>query len=259
MSELDKAINDAARERVMEKVRKLLALARDSGASENEAATAARQAATMMNKYQIDAGDILIAKMDEDIEFARELAEANPRKRRHPFTEVSTWCGVIAMGVADLFDCVVDIVGLRDGGVKLRFSGHVTDVPVAVWTYQMLTETVYRLSTASPEASVSRAAKTAFRMGAAIRLQNRLDSMKDEQDRTNEECKSTGTSLVVIDKKKAAVKERFGESKRKKTRVKTLEDEAFSAGKAAGDKIPINRALTGGDEHKKLGEQKRLN
>ncbi len=235
--------NDKAK--VLEKIRKLLALAKDSGAAENEAATAARQAASLMNKYQIESADVMIKSLDDPTQFTRDIAAPSPRKRAKPFEEVVDYVGVIAMGVAVLHDCIVDIVRIREGGVALRFSGHALDVPVAIWTQEMLTDTVYRLSQNDPRAALNR---NMYRKGASNRLQARLYEMKNSQNQENQST-GTGTSLVVIEKKKAAVSDMFGEQKQRQTTAltdKKLSVEqmaAYLAGEVAGSKIQINAAL----------------
>ena len=48
-------------DRIADKVRKLLALASDPGAAPNEAETAARQAASLMAKHQLDEADLQLS------------------------------------------------------------------------------------------------------------------------------------------------------------------------------------------------------
>lgn len=262
MKDFNEQVNDAAREKVLDKIRKLLKLAHNSGATENEAATAARQAASLMRKYQIDQAEAMLERINDDMEFAQELAMSNPRSRKKAFTTVTPWVGFLCIAVGELFDCKVDIVSIRehDGqrGVRVRFSGHVTDVKVAAWTHEMLCNTVHRLSKSDPTARLSQRSGTAYRMGAGIRLQERLYEMKAAQDKEVEG--STGTALVLFQKKKDQVVKRFGEtkSKQREINIQGIENLAYAAGQEAADKIDINRPLTGPSDTKQIGEQRRL-
>lgn len=260
MDDFSKDVNRLARDAALEKVRKLLALARDGGATENEAETAARQAAAIMRKYQIDAAETLMREMDDDVAFSRELAAANPDARGgHRFEHVASWVGYVAVGVADLFDCVVDIVQTRDGA-KVRYSGLESDAKVASWTHDYLCATIFRLSRTSEYRS-SRSAATAFRVGAGSRVQARLFAMRAERDRQDAALRANGsscTALTVIDRKRAIVGERFGAQRTQKARVRTHEHDAYDAGKRAGDGIQINRPIGGGGDAPRVGERRAI-
>ena len=81
-----------------DKIRKLLALAADPGASPQEAETASRQAAALMAKHDIDLADL----EEEALRAEFDLTEAQAmgcRPGKTNAVEVPPWIGIIAYGV----------------------------------------------------------------------------------------------------------------------------------------------------------------
>lgn len=266
--DVNRLAREQARERALEKVKKLLRVARDGAASENEAETAARQAEAIMRKHQIDDAETLLREVDDDVAFSRELARANPDARGgHPFQNVPDWVSFVAVGVGELHGCKVDIVALdwEDGpaDLKIRYSGYALDAKVASWTHDMLCAAVHRLSKAY--APLGRRAATAFRTGAGVTLQERLREMKLERDRQEDASRGrtdarSKTALALFDRKKERVAEMFGQTKVEKEEIdlKGVEAQAYCAGQAAGASIGIHAALPGGARPAELGETKLL-
>ena len=87
-------------DRIADKVRKLLALASDPGAAPNEAETAARQAAALMAKHQLEEADLQLKGAAGKLIF--DLMEGYGRGTRpgkRNAKEVPTWIAIIAYGV----------------------------------------------------------------------------------------------------------------------------------------------------------------
>ena len=203
MDDLSKDASRLARERALEKVRKLLRLARDGAASEQEAETAARQAEAIMRQHQIQEAETLLVQVEDDLAFSRELAAANPDHRGgHRFEKVPSWVGFVAVGVGALFTCKVDVVR-TNAGLKLRYSGHELDARVAAWTHDALCAAVHRLS--KERAWPTRREATAFRHGCGARLQKRLRALRAERDRQDRRPGAPGTALALFDRKAVRV------------------------------------------------------
>lgn len=80
-------------ENIIDKIRKLLALARDKGASEHEAAAAMTKASDLLMRYNIDAGAI-----DQEEERVKVM-------RGNRTAPLDKWEGILAQAVAHLYDC----------------------------------------------------------------------------------------------------------------------------------------------------------
>jgi hypothetical protein len=243
------------RERGIEKIRKLLAVARDGGASENEAATAARQAEKMMRALQIDASELVLKDMENDEAFERELAAASPdvRPRQIP-TKVPAWVGIIAVGVARMTTTKVDVVR-TPAGVMVRFSGYAMDTAFARWTFDYLIGSVYERSRKS-FAGRGRGVASSFRLGAAQVLQTRLKAIADERDAEMRAgaTPSDRTAMVVWGTKEKRVEEMFGEQKVESKRVNPVDAAAYAAGREAGAGMSIhtNRPIGSAPERRRI-------
>ena len=240
---MDTQMNEA-RTLAMSKIRKLLALAGNEAANEQEAATAARQAESLMRKHQVDSAEVTLEEITRDDAFDRDLADVSFEGIPNYISKaVPTWVGFIALGVGRLHTCKVDIANTAQG-VKVRFSGYAPDVLVAKWTYQMLCETVYRLSKTQGK-GMGMAFNKSFRMGAASKLQSMLMDMFRAREQENKEQSATSMALVVLGNKVARVEEMFGAQKTKSTPMSVGSRSGYEAGKTAASKISIANNAVG--------------
>lgn len=245
MKELDKL----ARERAMDKIRKLLAMA-EGKANEHESANAASQAEKLMRHYQIEAGEVTLKEIEQDESFERSFEGVSfEGLKGHKPKQAPTWVGVIAISCGEAFTCKVDLVGTPEG-LMVRFSGYQMDVMLCKWVYRFLCETVYRISKEQMKGMGMSAAKS-FRAGAAGVLQNRLYAMKLERDRELR-GDSTGTGLVIYDRKEERVEEMYGATQKKPTHTSIGDHNAFHAGRSAAERIniPTNRPIGQSDQRK---------
>ena len=256
MSGLNSDLNKLAREKAVDKIRKLLAMANDGRGNEQEAETAARQAEKMMRAYQIDAAECIMKELETADAFDRgvEAAYFGPVDPRHVPAGTSGWVGVIAFGVAQAFTCKVDTV-MTPQGVKVRFSGFAMDVQLARWVYAYLCQTVYRLSVQNYKGMGATPAK-AFRSGAAGTLQRRLFEIRDARNKENREATS-GTALVLYDRKAQRVEEMYGPQKTKQSKATVRDQAAYMHGREEAAKINIstNRPLDAPVQHQRLGSR----
>ena len=91
-------MTEKASTRVLERIRKMLALAENSGATPAEAATAAGMAAKTMAKYNLDHADVMLEQLeDDDI-----VATDSSRQQAMP-----QWMNSLCVPTAHLHDCEV--------------------------------------------------------------------------------------------------------------------------------------------------------
>lgn len=206
---------------VIEKVKKLLALANDAGASPNEAASAARQAQALMRKWQLEDSDVIFKELKNKANVKMVWVRATTRKnapRKNDDTPL--WAQVFAASVATYFDCDANMrkVQLKQGWCSvLCFYGYDADVQVCAWTYEYLLDCVRRLAReyeemadaleAAGKAKSNREALDSFRFGAATEINRKLAQLIYEKRRA-EQGNPVGTALVVS--KRTAIEEAFG-------------------------------------------------
>lgn len=234
-------------EKIKAKIAKLLALATDGGASENEAETALRHAEALMRKHAIDAATIHQSSKKETFKWLK--AWVTPYKTGTA-SVIPKWMGVVAYGVGVLTDTTCVAVMRESKGACLEVRGEETDVIYATYLINFLKETIHRVA---GQYRGSRRDRSDFRFGMAARLQQRMKNLKAEQrEALNEAQVGSGTALMVVDHKLAERDRIFGKIKTKKEMRRTSED-AYEAGKRAGDRVGLGRPVEGGAGAKRLG------
>lgn len=214
---------------VLDKIQKLLKVAAEgSGASVNEAETAARQAAALMRKWNIDSAEIQLKNIDQGLgeEIVAEFAYS-PRHR------IQRWEGQISVAVAKLFDCQVDLYTKPSGDSEvIRFMGYETDVVVSTWMLTYLIRTVESL------AKKFMGDKKSFTQGATAALCKRLREMREARD-AEFKGTTTGTALVVVNRKAEEIAKVYGAPRYSSSRSHVRDGAAYYEGHKAGSSINL--------------------
>jgi hypothetical protein len=224
-------------EKIIERIKKLMAMAEDAS-SPHEAAIAAKRARSLMDKHQIDKSDLT------------EKPEFGTKTTSWSYAFTPKWMQSLAVAVAEYNDCQVgfktDHSIQREKRYKfMEFKGFEVDAILAEYTYQYVCDTITRLCKSYMVAEGydrynARVGDT-FKWNAAIQVIRMLNESKKER----ETMTSSGTDLMVV--KSQLVAEHFGEAKYGKSSKKQHDDwEAYRAGKAgaeAGRNIRINDAI----------------
>lgn len=199
--------------KILERLRKLLSMAAD-GSSPQEAAIAAKQARTLMDKHQLSKSDLV-----ESDEFG--IVSVGAARR---FTPV--WEQGIAILVAQYNDCVVSLENINSFRV-LTFKGLEADVVAAKLMFTYLTDNGKRLCKNYMAGHYNARTGTQFK-GAYVRaLNEKFKELIVERTKL-----TTNTALMVV--KKDLVKSKFGETKTAFHRTKEYYDEKARAAVAAG-------------------------
>lgn len=119
MSTMDK-------QKVLDKVTKLMALANSPGANTNEAATALRQARTLMSKYNIETEEVRACQVEE--------ASVPTQTRRSP----SDWQHSLAATCAAAFDCSHLSYYHPERGYCFKFLGKGIGPDLSAYAYSSL-------------------------------------------------------------------------------------------------------------------------
>jgi Protein of unknown function (DUF2786) len=246
---MDNAQNER-RARMLDKVRKLLAMARDGRGNSNEEEIAMRQANKLMAEYGIAEAECDIEQMDTGaMEFGEATAGMDglaPTPGR-VFKSYATWVGMISVGVARFTDSVATRK-VTGSGQMLAFRGERQDVLLARWLLGVLVQSARREQIAS--GWTSRADSNAFLTSAASALQKRLNHLASERRKMYEDAQRTSNSraLVVVDRKHTEIVKRFGEQRTSKRRMSSRGASGASiAGCEAGTRIniPEGRPIAG--------------
>lgn len=224
------------------KVRKLMKLAKDGAATAQEVETALRQAESLIQKHQIKLSE-LMSESDAPQNFNwgdKFVPYGRYGKTTWEASIVPTWFSVLAMGVAVFTDRTAKIHRRAVLGIGVGFYGEEQDVEFAVWLLEYLRDQVFYQARA--EKGLGRADKELFRRGMVGRLQKRMYDLRANRE---EQLKTTGTCLVMVNNKIAQRNEKFGDNVGRKTTMANRQSSAFGAGVVAGNNVQFNRPIGG--------------
>lgn len=212
-----------------DKIRKLLALAADPSAAPQEAETAARQAAALMAKHDIDLADLEEAELRQQFDLTTgEACGHRPGKRNAK--EVPPWIGIIAWGIK----CYTRTRVARGAGV-VYFRGPREDVELAQWLQGILVEAAYKGSQGQPDPN-------AFRNGFASAIQGRLKKMVKEREQVESSEPNQFALVKVQDARQRAMDEAYGPEARGRSSGVKSSAAGYSAGLSAA--IPSGRPVS---------------
>ena len=214
-------------DRVIEKVKKLLALASDPSAAPNEAETAGRMAASLMAKYNLDLATLTDQELEAEWDMT-ELSMPGCRPGKRDPREVPAWIGIMAFGIK----LYTRTRCTKHGGYVI-YRGPRQDCELAQWMLKALIDLAYKQSKASND-------PTGFRNGFATAIQRRLKDMAADRDLADQEAGST--ALVVVDKLRAKMDELYGSEDGSRKSHTRSSNEGYDAGKQAH--IPTARPVS---------------
>ncbi len=206
-------------EKVIKKIKKMLAMAADVS-SPNEAATAAKMARALMDKYQVSELDIDTVNHSDFGQYTQ-----NKRYKRRPY-----WQQTLAVYVAQFNDCIARI---SDG--HLEFVGFIMDAEIAGRMFEYLLTSAAALSKNIRGCSE----RHCYFKGFSDQLCQRLKQLS----RTRIESESDSNALVL--KKIQAVNNHFGEARYRKVKTpsRTFSDsekKAYLSGVTHGRSVAIH-------------------
>lgn len=232
---------NARRQKMLEKVRKLLNMARDGRGNANEEEIAMRQANKLMAEYGIAEAECDMSAIEAGEMVFGEAQAAPDGRAPEPgkvYRTCPTWTGVIAVGIARFTDSVVTRRRTIQGEVHV-FQGEKEDVLLARWLFGVLVDSVQREQKAS--GWTKRGEANDFRISAASVLQRRLRSLADERRAMFQQAQvaSSSRALMVVDRKALEIASRFGKQHTRSTSRGYRSSGAAMAGGEAGRRINI--------------------
>lgn len=234
--------------KLLDRVRKLLAIANDTRANPNEAAAAAAQAENIMRKFNIDNADVLLKRVQSgEEEFDTTNVSAFMKRdvdNGHVQKRTPKWAGWLGVRVAKLNNCEVRYAWESARGSVVQFCGYKNDAQVAGWMFDYLLgcmiNDVRSWQKAAPR---GKAESNSYREGFILAVCDKLRATERERDAEMANT-SAGTALVVA--KSQAVAAHFGGFKYGKgSNVNAKDSRAFAAGQAAGARVDVGRRAVG--------------
>jgi hypothetical protein len=249
-----------ARTKILQRVLNLRARAEDAGSSEAEMNTALIMCQKLMESYNIEEAELAIAEASGEIklEVITKKIEASVlkgKKQKHKILLCLT-------GVEKFTEtrCVFD-----SWSGAITFTGHRPDVELADFLTSIIKDALDRefMSYRKANAAIGYGAKTAFQTAMAYRVSQRLQTMAKERTEEREANKrkaeqlqienaatASSTALVVSEIAEQKAKEVAAEFKKAHPRVRTVNtytrtnnNTAYGAGRSAGDRVNLGRAI----------------
>lgn len=266
--------------KIIDRVRKLLALAEGAG-SEHEAAAAAGRATALIAEYQLTEAELRVDDATLPPEPIEKRARLEPDAPLHGRKRVA-WKETIALAVAKDLGVRMfwDYAGKSNANGRWRNTADVKgfgrESAIQTWRYtcQYLWREIERLSdTTKPENDwqTVRAYRNAFRVGCAQRISERIwleakqrkatpvtAYVHDEPDGTHYESEAapeptsdrTAKALAIIERDQAEVDAEYKEySKNWKGHASSIGSTSsrsgYDAGREAGDRVRLGRGGKG--------------
>lgn len=219
-------------DKIIERIKILLAMASDVG-SPNEAAIAAKRARKLMDEHQISLNDLM-----EKSAFATR--STGPARR---FT--AKWEQSLAIAIANYNDCIATYIS-TSGKFQIGFKGYDADVSMCEFIFAYLVETGKMLCSMhmprQPGKSYNARLGTVFKENYTAEIVARLNELAEER---RQEFISTGKELMIV--KIEHVIAEFGEGSYKKYRKAAPTDmDAMAAaqlGAKFGKDVPLHVAI----------------
>lgn len=236
--------NGNGRERMIDKIRKLLALA--SSPNENEAAAANEKAQALLLEYNLSMSDV---ETTED-----EVGDEPVTADVNGVTSAEPWRRPLANAIAQMYFCKY-VYWTQNGKDTHTFIGTKVNAEVTKLMFDYLHETVNRLArkgalTVPPnERSPYR---VSFRAAATrrlcVRIHDRIQEAKQGGTIKTEGGNTLPALLSMFEKANAAtnafVQEKYGKNLKTKTStLRNLHSKGASEGHAAGGSIGLERQV----------------
>ncbi len=226
------------RERIIERVRKLLALSNSS--NEHEAALAAAHAQRLLAEH-----NLAMSELDLQDEGAGEV-ELKVAKT------VPKWLSSLFATVANAFDCFPIVTTTSDCS-RLRFIGVGEDPAVASCTVQSLLQALRRLASLSQRSYEARNGRLAASDRQRIRSSYLLGGVHGvRQALAVQKVQTPTTSTALVPVKDALIRqyreENFGQLRTRRSRSSTVYADAFQQGTLDGAQLQLKPAT----EHTEL-------
>jgi hypothetical protein len=249
-------MTDTERNKIIEKIKKLLTLAKDKGATEHEAALATVRAQEFLEKYNLDMIDV---EVEEIITMPFEIG----------LNKSPLWLGMLIRGIMEEFGCQAFVTKKGRHTEQYMIFGTKVDIEVARYVLEYLRGVVMRMQREyasaknfTPELQLEFEtlkgwqyhAKQSYRLGLVETLLTKIHGMRgkrhEEEQKGKQEQTSasglTGTEIMRIKQDKIAQKQQ-NEGWKTKESIKGkgvgIRGEDYTKGRVDGEKVQVRRGI----------------
>lgn len=236
---------------IIEKIRKLLALA--TSANEHEAAAAAAKAADLLDQYNLDMADL------------QEKPEAIGEHNLPAADMIPLWIANLATVTAEHFNCKCLISKRRPQGSWktvqiIKFIGTPTDTAILEYVFTYLQRTIKNIAerTPTPPGMNTRRFRESFKIGAVMGLQEKLRDIRRASagapaQQATVKFTTTGAELVTVKRDALAmfIRDKYPRIKNSSNGYRPSAT-GYHAGAAAGRNININAGINQGNGTRRI-------
>jgi hypothetical protein len=220
-------------QRIIERIRKMLALANDLAASEQERETALRMAYKLLAQHNLQVSDVEV--------------KAEPRVDNVNVCFGMPWVRRLSNEVAKLFFCKYYFgAKVNTTQIKHHFVGRESNAITAAVMADWITKAILKECRTHYKWNLC-AESRAFATGAVDRLCERISEMRKEAENQN---RGDGKSLVLADVYRTELeantdflKSQGVSLRNARTRTKDVDASAYGHGRAFGGTINLNRQV----------------
>jgi len=215
------------KEKVIDKVKKLLALSKSS--NEHEASLALENANKLLMKHNLEMSDI------SDVEKSAIIEEAVMSAGR-----IMKWKTVLLASVMRLNNCEIITHSIRGGEKKVISIGKKQNIEVSLSMYDYLCRTMERkLNRENPYN------KQSFRIGFAITINKKIQEIIAERNRKKDDFATACTALVVQEKAevKKFMMDKYRNLRTERSNISCSDASSYSAGVRAGQATSLNSQI----------------
>lgn len=243
-------------ERVIDRVRKMLALADDKGATDGERDNALRMAHATIAKYNLD-----MAAIEKAAAKGKTSASSEPREFYRSVFFGRPWARVVAAACADLFFCEYLYVPATNGkNTAHLFIGRESNALTAAEMAKWLVDSIMREGKRYQRAQdAGNATYRSFALGAAARIHARVTEIRATAEASSEALASAagapGTAIVLRSvyeteqaANKALVEQRYPTRRSGKRGKGATDYEATLEGDRYGRTVSLDRQV-GSSKH----------
>lgn len=234
---------NAKNEALLKKVRSLMNMTIENGASENEAKLASEKVAKMLSEHNLSMTDVELAES--------EILQKNYDMNRKALHEVQYCVGAIST-----FTNTKSWVMRNRNSSEIVYFGHDTDVEVAFYMTDMIKNVMeaawkaefekIKKNSVKSERPHGRKLRKSFLLGMCHSINRRLMEMAAEEKKNSQNVSSDGKSLVVV--KNNLVEKSFRELGMRlryaSRNHSNVDGSSYNAGNEKGSKVSLSKGVT---------------
>lgn len=214
------------KEKIVDKIRKLLALSTSS--NEHEAALALENANKLLLKYNLEMSDI-----DEQVNLNGIVEDVVAESGR-----IMTWKLQLITSLLDLNNCKIIISSVIGAEKKLKAIGRKCNIEVSMAMYDYVTQTMERKL--KKEHVVN---KFSFRIGFASAIRQKVNEILENRNKANIDPRCT--ALVIQEKAlvRSFIKDKYKNLRASNSRCSVGDAGSYYSGMNAGSSVSLNSQI----------------